>query len=104
MSGMSAVISGSSDSSGSAAEVAARTERAAEMAVEQVRFDADGDRQAQQAACRGAQRAGMVGMDGAGRQGHAGGAGGLGDARQGAEGAGGLQPLDVEVGPSGMRP
>ena len=72
---------------------------AAEVAGQLVGRGADGDRQAEQAASRGAQGARMVGVGGADRRRQTGGAGGLGDARQGAEVAGVLQPLDEQVEP-----
>ena len=66
--------------------------------VEGFGIDTDGDRQAEEAAGRGAERARVVRVRRARREGETGGAGRLGDARQGADVAGVLQPFEIEIG------
>jgi len=71
------------------------------MPVEVRGLGIDGHRQAQQAAGRRAQGAGMVRMGAAGREGDSGGAGRFGDARERAEVARVLQAVEVEIGAAG---
>jgi hypothetical protein len=67
------------------------------MAVELAGIGVHGDREAEEAAGRGAEGARMVGVRRAGRERETGGAGRLGDARQGAHIPGVLQPFEVEI-------